>query len=176
MFHKFEAQLYLCNRLISKIPSHRLRLTFYRMMMGFRIGSNSYIFMDAWFDTPGKFKIGDNSVVNQKCRLDNRGGLTIGNKVSVSSEVCILTADHDPASPEFAGRLAPVVLEDYTFVGTRAIIMPGVTIHRGAVVAAGAVVTKDVPAFTVVAGIPARPIKERCRDLSYTVDYGMWFH
>lgn len=176
MFHKFEAQMYLCNRVIARTPSHRLRLAFYRKAMRFSIDRDSYIFMDAWFNTPGDFVMGHNSVINQKCRLDNRGGLTIGNTVSISAQVCILTADHDPNSKDFAGRTAPVVLEDFTFVGTRAMIMPGVTIGRGAIVAAGAIVTKDVPEFTIVAGVPAKPIGERTQDLDYSIDYGVWFH
>lgn len=153
-----------------------MRLAFYRKIMKFEIDQDSYIFMDAWFDTAGQFTMGHNSIVNQKCRLDNRGGLTIGNTVSISAEVCVLTAEHNPQSPEFVGRTAPVVFEDYTFVGTRAMIMPGVTVHRGAIVAAGAVVTEDVPEYTIVAGVPAKPIGERTRDLDYSIDYGVWFH
>jgi len=176
MFHKFEAQMYVCNRVVARTPSHRLRLAFYRKAMRFRIDQDSYIFMDAWFNTPGDFVMGHHSVINQKCRLDNRGGLTIGNTVSISAQVCILTADHDPNSRDFSGRTAPVVIEDYTFVGTRAMIMPGVTIGRGAIVAAGSIVTKDVPEFTIVAGVPAKPIGERNKDLDYSIDYGVWFH
>ena len=176
MFRKFESQMYCCNRVMAHVPSHRLRLAFYRNVMKFQIGPDSFIFMDAWFDAPGNFTMGHNSIVNQKCRLDNRGGLTIGNTVSISAETCILTADHDPNSSSFSGRTAPVVFEDYTFVGTRAMIMPGVTIHRGAIVAAGALVTKDVPELTIVAGVPARPIGERSADLDYSINYGVWFH
>ncbi|WP_417735105.1 acyltransferase [Rosistilla oblonga] len=176
MLHKFEIQKYVCNRIMASIPSHHLRLLFYRYAMRFKIGHSSFIFMNAWFDTPGKFTMGHNSVINQKCKLDNRGGLTIGNNVSISSEVCILTADHDPSSPQFAGRYAAVTIEDHSFVGTRAMIMPGVTVRRGGVVAAGSVVTKDVPEFTVVAGVPAKPIKDRCREVDYRINYGLWFY
>jgi maltose O-acetyltransferase len=176
MLHKFEAQMYLCNRVIAQIPSHRIRLAFYRYGMGFRIAEGSFIFMSTWFYAPGRFSMGQHCVVNEKCRLDNRGGLTIGNTVSISSEVCILTADHDPQSRNFAGRISPVMIEDFAFIGTRAMIMPGVTVRRGAIVAAGSVVTRDVPEYTIVAGVPARPIGTRNRDLDYTINYGVWFH
>ena len=176
MLHKFEFQMYLCNRLVAQTPSHSLRLAFYRHAMNFKIDHDSYIFMDAWFYTPGSFTMGHHSVVNDNCRLDNRGGLTIGNIVSISSEVCILTADHDPQSSSFAGRSSPVTIKDYCFVGTRAMILPGVTVGEGAIVAAGSVVTKDVPEYTIVAGTPAKPIGTRTRDLDYLINYGVWFH
>jgi acetyltransferase-like isoleucine patch superfamily enzyme len=176
MLHKFESQMYLCNRVVSRIPSHGLRLAFYRKAMGFEIDHHSFVFMDAWFYVPGNFSMGSHCVINEKCRLDNRGGLTIGNTVSISAEVCILTADHDPQSREFAGRMSPVTIGDFTFVGTRAMIMPGVTVAEGAIVAAGSVVTKDVPKYTIVAGVPAKPIGKRTRDLDYSIDYGVWFN
>lgn len=174
-FPKLDLQLYLCNQFVSRIPSHTIRRLFYRWFMNFDIDRTSYIFMGAFFYAPGKLTIRSNSVVNQQCRIDTRGGVTVGSNVSISAEVYILTADHDPNSPEFAGRISPVVIEDFAFVGTRAMILPGVTIHEGAVVAAGAVVTKDVPAFTIVAGVPARPIGERIRNLDYTINYGRLF-
>lgn len=166
-----EGLLYLANRVVSRVPSHRVRLFFYRRVMGFKIGQHSYVFMDAWFYCKEGMNIGHHTVVNEKCRLDSRGGLEIGSNVSISPEVCVLTADHDPQSRDFAARTSPVRIEDYAFIGTRAIILRGVTVGRGAVVAAGAVVTKDVPAFSIVAGSPAVRIGMRTTDLEYTVDY-----
>ena len=131
--------------------------------------------MDAWFYTRRGLRIGRNSVINERCRLDTRGGITIGDNVSVSPEVCILTADHDMRSRTAAGREREVVISDHVFIGTRAVILPGVRLERGCAVAAGAVVTRDVEAFTIVAGVPARPIGERPADLSYTVEYQRLF-
>jgi acetyltransferase-like isoleucine patch superfamily enzyme len=169
---KLELLLYVCNRIIAKIPSHTIRLAFYRQVMKFDIAPSSHVFMDAWFDSPHNFSLGAHSVINQKCRLDTRGGIRIGSNVSISAECIILTADHDPQSPTCAAREKPVVIEDYAFLGTRAMILPGVTVGRGAVVAAGAVVTRDVPPMTICAGVPARKIGERKADLDYRVDYG----
>ena len=171
----FDGTLYLANRVVARIPSHLFRRWFYRHVMQFEVGKNTFIFMDAWFDTKGGFKIGSGSVINQKCRLDNRGGIEIGNNVSITSEVCILTADHDMQSPHFEGRLAPVRIEDFVFIGTRAMILRGVTLGRGAVVAAGAVVTKDVAPLTVVAGSPARAIKSRQDNFDYHAGYDRLF-
>lgn len=167
----FDGLLYLCNRVIAFVPSHGLRRIFYCTCMQFEIGEKSRIFMGARFDARREFKLSAHSVINENCRLDNRGNLYIGSNVSISSEVCILTADHDPQSSSFIGRDRPVRIEDYVFVGTRAMILPGTTIGRGAVVAAGAIVTRDVPPFSIVAGSPAKEIGKRNPDLSYQIDY-----
>ncbi|WP_333480017.1 acyltransferase [Allocoleopsis sp.] len=132
--------------------------------------------MGAWFDAPKNFKVGKHSVINQKCRLDNRGGITIGENVSISAEVCILTADHDLQSWDFAGRTRPVHIEDYVFIGTRAVILPGVTLGKGCAVAAGAIVTKSVSPCTIVAGVPAKPIGKRQPDLQYRLSYRRLFY
>ena len=172
----FDLALYIVNNIIAKVPSHNFRKLFYRGVMNFTIGDGSSIFMGAWFDSAGNFVVGKNSVINQKCRLDNRGGIFIGDNVSISAEVCILTADHDPHTRDFAGRDRPVRIENHVFVGTRAMILPGITLGRGCVVCAGAVVTKDVDALAIVAGIPARQIRTREPSLDYTVNYSRLFH
>jgi acetyltransferase-like isoleucine patch superfamily enzyme len=171
----FDGLLFFCNGLVGHFPSHVVRRWFYRAVMQFEIGKRSFIFMGAEFDTRGQFEVGDHSTINQDCRLDNRGGLEIGSNVSISANVCILTADHDPQSSGFAGRTRPVHIADYVFVGTRAMILPGVTIARGAVVAAGAVVTRDVGERMIVAGCPARQIGVRDADLNYQIDYVRFF-
>ncbi|PIX73806.1 acyltransferase, partial [Candidatus Roizmanbacteria bacterium CG_4_10_14_3_um_filter_33_21] len=85
-------------------------------------------------------------------------------------------SEHDINSPAFSAINAPVEIEDYVFIGPRAIILPGVTIGQGAIIAAGAVVTKLVPPFTIVAGVPARVIGERqIKDLHYRLGRARWF-
>ncbi len=171
-----EGLLYITNHIVNHIPFHFFRLAFYRVFLKFEIGLDSVIFMGACFDTIKNFKLGNNSVINQNCRLDNRGGITIGDNVSISAEVCILTADHDLQSYDFVGRTRPVSIEDYVFIGTRAMILPGVTLGKGCAVAAGAVVTKSVPPFTIVAGVPAKSIGKRPTDLQYCLNYRRLFH
>jgi maltose O-acetyltransferase len=171
----FDGLLFICNHIVSNIPSHIARTAFYRHIMGFEIGKRGCIFSGARFDTRGNFRLGKSSTINERCHLDNRGGLTIGENVSISGETCILTADHDPYDPQFGGRNQPVVVEDYVFIGTRALILPGVTIGRGAVVGAGAVVSRNVAPLSVVAGSPAREIGRRDPNLNYKVDYRRLF-
>ncbi len=166
-----EGILYLANHGVNRLPSHRVRLWFYRHILGFKIGRGSFVLMQTCFDARKNYHMGNNSVINPKCRIDTRGRVSIGDNVSISAEVCILTADHDLQCPDFTGRERPVVIEDYVFIGTRAMVLPGITIGKGAAVAAGAIVTHDVLPFTIVAGVPAKPIGTRCRDLTYTLHY-----
>ncbi len=132
--------------------------------------------MNCRFDCARGLTIESPGVINQGCRLDTRGGIHIGSNVSISEGVFILTADHDPKASDFRGRMRPVVIEDFVFIGTRAMILPGVTLHRGAIIAAGAVVSRDVPAMEIVGGVPARSIGVRNSELSYTAEYARLLH
>lgn len=167
--------LYITNHIVARIPIHTVRLWFYRRVMRFKIGKNTHIFMGAWFDSRGEFTIGSCSVINQNCRLDNRGGIEIGDNVSISAETCILTADHDLSAARFEARHTPVRINDFAFTGTRSLILRGVTVGRGAAVAAGAVVVKDVAPLTVVAGSPARVIRLREDNFKYHPVWGPLF-
>lgn len=170
-----ELRLYICNNVVSKLPSHSIRLWYYANIMKFEIGLHSHIFMHCRFDCARNFKIGKNSVINAYCRIDNRGGIIIGNNVSISEECILLTADHDPQSSEFIGRNAPIVIDDYCWVGTRATILPGKTLGTGCVVAAGSVVTKNIEPYIIVGGIPAKSMGERNQNLKYFLNYKRMF-
>ncbi|NVJ85998.1 MAG: acyltransferase [Algoriphagus sp.] len=143
--------------------------------MGFKIGKGSAILMGCKFYCAKGFEMGDSSVINANCILDSRGGLKIGNNVSISEQTILLTADHDMNSEFFDGRQEPIFIEDYVWIGTRATVLPGVNIGKGAVVAAGAVVNKSIDAFQVVAGVPAKFIKSRSQALNYKLDYRRLF-
>lgn len=122
-----------------------------------------------------KVSLGARNVVNFDCLLDGRcHHIVTGCDVSIGPEAAILTLGHDPRSPAFADKGGDVVIGDRVWIGYRAIILPGVSIGEGAVVAAGAVVTRDVTAYTIVAGSPARPIGERPRDLTYSLAFRPW--
>lgn len=157
--------------LIGWLPSHHVRLSLSRMVLRISIGSHSSVHRNCRFYRPSAVSIGRNTVINRDVLLDGRMGLVIGDNVSISEGVAIFSLEHDPNSSNFANRGAPVCIANRAFIGARAIILPGVTVGEGSVVAAGAVVTRDVPPYTIVGGVPARPIGERNRDLSYTLDY-----
>lgn len=104
--------------------------------------------------------IGAGVFINSGCRFQDQGGITLGEGALIGHNVIITTLNHDmdPARRAIM-HPQPVVIGPRSWVGSGAIILPGVTIGEGAVVGAGSVVTKDVPAMTVVVGSPARPVK-----------------
>lgn len=157
------------------IPSHVVRRFIYRLG-GMKIGSGSSLHMRIRFYDPRHISIGADSIVGEGTVLDGREKLMIGNHVDIASEVMIYNSKHDIENEYFLPVSSPVVIEDYVFIGPRSIILPGVTIGRGAVVAAAAVVTKDVPPYAIVGGVPAKIIGERKRkDLHYKLGRANWF-
>ncbi len=141
-----------------------------------QIGPGSAVGCRLVFETGnGKITIGARTFLGGGTLLDAAESITIGNDVLVSFEVLIF--DHDSHAVEFADRAAdvsdwlrghkewsrvpcaPVVVGDKAWVGARAILLKGVHVGEGAVVAAGSVVTRDVPPWTLVAGCPARVIR-----------------
>lgn len=152
---------------VTIVPSHLFRQTMFRLA-GVRIGRRSVVHIGARFYAPRGVKIGEGTIIGDHAVLDGRAPLTIGNHVDIASEVMIYNSEHDVHAEDFAPIEAPVTIEDYVFIGPRAIVLAGVSIGRGAVVAAGAVVTKDVPAGMIVGGVPAKIIGERqVKDLHY---------
>ena len=157
------------------IPSHHIRRLFYRIA-GIKIGKSSTLHMGARFYNPENIIIGQDSIIGEGVVLDGRDKLSIGNHVDIASEVMIYNAQHDVRDPNFRAICAPVVIADYVFIGPRAIILPGVTIKRGAVVGAGAVVTEDVEEDIIVGGVPAKQIGTReVKDLNYRLGRAAWF-
>lgn len=163
------------NSCLSHFPGYKLRRFWLHHILGFNIDSTASIHMDNFF-TGMNISIGKNSVINRNCYLDGRKEIRIGDNVSISLGTYIITASHDPQSPEFEGKNAPVIIEDYVWVGARSTILPGVRIGRGAVIGAGSVVTKDVSEFTIVGGNPARKIGERNRELKYKLNWRPYFN
>lgn len=110
--------------------------------------------------------IGDETWIGQQCFMHAGGGLTIGSRVGIGPAVKILTSEHEEAGRDVPVLFAPVAgapvtIADDADIGIGAILLPGVTVGRGAVVGAGAVVTRDVPEYAVVAGSPARILRHR---------------
>lgn len=166
--------LYVCNSWVNELPSHRLRLLFYRKIMNFTIGSNSTILRGNKFYARGNLIIGDNTIINDHCRIDNRGSISIGNNVSISSETILITTYHDVHSEDFQTLIKDINIEDYVFTGVRATILPGVILRKGTICAAGSVVNNDSMEFDILGGIPARLIGKRSTQLSYKLRYRPW--
>jgi maltose O-acetyltransferase len=155
------------SRSVGKVPGNSVRLFFYRHVFGMKIGKRVRIDGDCVIWGPRRIAIGTGTVINRGVILDGRFPLTIGDHVSVSIQSALLTLEHDLEGPNFRAVGAAVSIGDRAFIGARALVLPGVSIGENAAVAAGAVVTKDVPAGTIVGGVPAHRIGERPRELNY---------
>ena len=161
--------LYFLHLVCNCIPSHHTR-RFVMRLGGAQIGPGSSIHMGSKFFSLKKLKIGTDTIVGNDVFLDGRDDLIIGDHVDIASEVLIYNSEHDISSADFVANQQKVEIKDYAFIGPRAIILPGVTIGKGAVVAAGAVVTKDVGDFEIVGGVPAKVIGERpLKNPNYTL-------
>lgn len=147
-------------RMVGFAPLFTLRWIFY-LSAGIKIGKGSHLHMGTQFFYPANIKIGNDTIIGQNAFLDGRDKLTIGNHVDIASDVMIYNSEHNVHAEDFAAVTAPVEIGDYCFIGPRVIILPGVMVGKGAVIGAGAVVTKDVDEFSIVGGIPAKPIGER---------------
>ncbi len=160
---------WVLNYLICRVPFYCIRHWAYRAS-GIRIGRGASIKLGAYIEG-NNIQIGMDTSVGRNCVLDGRAALVIGNHVSISPDVQFITGSHDVNSTTFKFQSAPITVHDFVWIGTRCTILPGVTIGKGAVIAAGAVVTRDVPDRTIFAGVPARKIGERTAELAYCLDW-----
>lgn len=156
---------------IGMIPSVHLRKWLYRGLGG-SMGKNVTIHFRTEIRCPERLTLGDGTIIGDNAVLDARRGLTMGRNVNLSSNVSIYTLQHDHRDPNF--DCPPehqvkfsVEIDDRVWLGSNVIVLPGVHIGEGAVCCAGCVVTKDVEPYAVVAGIPAKKVSERPRNLTY---------
>lgn len=169
--------IFVANRIVGYVPIRALRHAYYRHALGWKIAPGATVNTSLkLFGGRGKVSIGRNSTMQIECLIAGAGmaELRIGENVAIAYRAIFLIGGHDPHDPDFRGIVAPIVIEDYVFIGAAAIIGQGITIGRGAIVASGAVVTKDVPPYAIVGGNPAKVIGERRRDLSYSTE-SYWF-
>ncbi len=160
------------NSFVSKIPWRSLRVKLYGPLIA--RGKNIQILRNVCFLNPWKraIRMGSNIVINPEVILDGRGSdITIGNNVDIGRRAMLYTLQHDTQSPYHSVRSAPLVIEDYVWISTNTTILPGVTLGEGCVVASGAVVSKDCEPYGIYAGVPAKKVGERTRNLKYTLRF-----
>ncbi len=154
---------------LSFFPSHHIRIFFYRHLYYMRIAPKVVIYYGAEIRDPWKIRIGKGTIIGDRALLDGRSGIEIGENVNFSTGVWLYTLQHNVDDPFFGtgGEGKSIVIDDYAWLSTRTIVLPGVRVSKGAVVAAGAVVTKDVEAYSIVGGVPAKKIGKRNQELHY---------
>lgn len=146
--------------ILRHIPSRRIRHALLRHQ-GAQIHPEVSMFASVDIRNPKGLSIDSGCSIGPKVLLDARKGLKIGKSVTIAYDAIIWTLHHDMEASDFRTIGAPTTIDDYAWICSRSILLPGVHIGEGAVVASGAVVTKDVPPYTVVGGIPAKKIGER---------------
>lgn len=166
-----DLRFFLVNSVVLWLPSRSVRLFFLRRILS-SFGKESSVLRNVEIRSWKNVSIGNNSVINKRVLLDGRGGiLFIGNNVDIAQETNIWTLGHDPHSDTHEAIGGNVIIEDYVWIASRVTILPNVRIGKGAVVASGSVVTKDVPSMCIVAGVPARVIGKRKSRLLYKLKY-----
>jgi acetyltransferase-like isoleucine patch superfamily enzyme len=144
---------------------NRLKAAFLRLN-GAKVGRRVVFYPGVWIAPGANLVLGDDVDLARGVLITTRGGVTIGDRVLVGYNSMILSTNH--RIPDGHGRifgaghdLKAVSIGDDAWIGAHVVIVPGVSIGNGAVVAAGSVVTKDVEPFTVVGGVPARLLSRR---------------
>ncbi len=158
---------------IGHIPSHHVRNFVYKRILLVDMSDNSVIYWGAEIRAPYLLKIGRGTIIGDKCLLDARNRIEIGSNVNFSSNVSLYSEQHDHRDRFFAcnsDESFRIKIDDRAWIGPNVVILPGVHIGEGAVVGAGSIVTKDVPPFSIAAGMPAKVIAQRTQDLIYELD------
>ena len=160
--------LYFSEMIFALLPSDPVSNRIKRRILilhGAQVGAGPKFGRGLWIDGHAKLMLGNEVFFNFGCMLQSTGGIRIGHRVLVGPGVTILSANHDIRKGVCVRKsqaiLRPVIIEDDVWLAARCIITPGVTIGKGAIVAAGAVVTRNVPPEVVVAGVPAKILKAR---------------
>lgn len=169
---------YIGNNFFAYFPSEWVRKFYLTRIMRVSIGTDTSISMRVFvtgYPVRANIRVGSNCVINREVYLDGRVGVTIGDNVNVSFQACILSLHHDHNDPVFPAVGGSVTVGNHAWIGARAILLPGVTVGEGAVVAAGAVVARDVAPYEVVGGVPAKKIGDRNREIRYKTKFSPYF-
>lgn len=158
---------WMTNSVMCQCPSKHLRRGWLKLM-GMKINGKAIFFEGYHIRNPKGITIEDGVSIGPKVLLDGRKGLHIGKSAVIAYEAIIWTLNHDYNDINFCGKGAPVEIGEYAWICSRSIILPGIKIGKGAVVASGAIVTKNVPDYAIVAGIPAKVVGQReIKDYQY---------
>jgi acetyltransferase-like isoleucine patch superfamily enzyme len=164
--------LYIYNYWLTYFPIYLVRKFYLIHILRIKVGKQSFVHMGCNF-YPNVITIGNNSVIGRECHL--LGDITIKDNVSITAQTYIFTASHHKNSPSFDVYSIPVSIEDYAWIGARAMILPGVKIGRGAILGAASTATKSIPDYAICVGAPAKQIGIRTQVLSYKLIYFPYF-
>ena len=163
---------YVLNHVVNRVPFVGMRMRLYQLFgVDLSDPSTGMIMLHTEVYTPQNLSLGPHTIVGQQCILDARGGIKIGRSVNIGSRTTLQTAKHLIDDPNFVAAYAPIVIHGHAWIAEGCRILAGVTIGEGAVVAAGAVVTKSVGPYEVVGGVPAVHLRMRPATMTYDLSY-----
>ncbi len=154
----------LLNIILGLMPQFIRNIAFKVMFK--KIGKNTYIDYETYFRYSNRIQIGSNTVINRGCKFfasyyKKDVIISIGNNVAIAPYCVFYSAGHDYSKIDLPDIAKSIIIDDNVWVGGSTIILPGVKIAEGAIIGAGSVVTKDIPAYSIAVGNPARVIKKR---------------
>lgn len=135
-------------------------LVFLLRLFGAKIGKDVRIKPYLYVHYPWKLVIGDHSWLAE-CRIENLAEVSIGKNVCISQQAMLLTGNHDYKKTGFDLITKPILLEDGVWIGAKATVCPGITVHSHAVLTVGSIATKNLEAYSIYQGNPAVKVKER---------------
>lgn len=130
-------------------------------IFGAKIGNGLVLKNNVSIKFPWKLTIGNNVWIGEYAWIDNLEKVTIGNNVCISQGALLLTGNHDYTLTSFNYRNAPIVIEDGAWVGAKSVVCPGITMKSHAILTVGSIATKDLEAYGIYQGNPAKKIRER---------------
>lgn len=142
------------NGFVTRMPGNAFRIFVFRWLFRAKVGERNRIWRGLHLDGMcfDNIEIGSDCEIPRGTLFNCSEGLRIGNRVFLGHDVCFYGADHDPDHPDMPARYSPILIEDRTWIASRATILKGVTVGHDSVVAYGSVVTKDVPPWAIVGG------------------------
>lgn len=150
-----------CMELNTAYTTMEQRIKIMEQLTGRPVPESFRLFPPFTADCGKNIHLGERVFINSGCRFQDQGSITIGDDALIGHNVVIATLNHEVNPADRATTVPqPVRLGNSVWIGANATILPGVTIGDGSIVAAGAVVTKDVPSMTIVGGVPARKIRD----------------
>lgn len=162
-FKVWAKRIYTAPKLISILVS---RMCF--RLRGVELGNLSIVYNFKLVGKAENLSIGNNTFITKTVEFACHEKITIGHNVVINDHAKLLGATHDLNDPTWPMVMKPIVVGNFAWIASNAIILPGVTIGEGAVIGAGAVVSKDVPAYMIASGNPAQlSSKSRCQNLNY---------
>ena len=161
-FHKLSQQaLKITMEINNKYHTEDEIIELFSELTGKKVDKTFRLFPPFYTDCGKNITVGKNVFINACCKFQDQGGIEIGNGVLIGHNVTLATLNHDER-PEFRQNIypKPIKIGNNVWIGSNATILQGVTVGDGAIIGANAVVTKDVPQNTIVAGIPAKILRK----------------